>query len=178
MLEENGAVIAGGSVSNNTMIAVGGGNNINYFVGVDNSQLTGAVTVANNYFDPTSAFGPWRPGQSGADVSYSGNVNMTSGQLFSGQVAGTATTSSSSSALTFTYTVAPDRIHARLAATAVNLNGATVTDGAGNAANLSVTGPDPTGPCRSTPRRRQCRRWWLPAPASPAARASSRPAAS
>ena len=36
---------------------------------------------------------------------------------------------------------------------------ATVTDGAGNAANLSLSGTNPAGTCRSTPRRRRCRRW-------------------
>ena len=35
---------------------------------------------------------------------------------------------------------------AALTATAVNLNGATITDGAGNAANLSLTRPDPERP--------------------------------
>ena len=35
---------------------------------------------------------------------------------------------------------------AALAATAVNLNGATITDGAGNAANLSLTGLTQSGP--------------------------------
>ena len=35
---------------------------------------------------------------------------------------------------------------AALAVTAVNLNGATITDGAGNAANLSLTGLTQTGP--------------------------------
>ena len=58
---------------------------------------------------------------------------------------GTATYSggSGSSALTFSYTVAAGQNTPDLAVTAVNLNGATVTDGAGNAANLSgaVTAP-------------------------------------
>jgi hypothetical protein len=80
-------VIAGGEVANNTMIAAGGGHNINYFVGVANANLSGPVAVSNNYFDPTSAFGPWRPGESGPNVTYSGNVNMTTGQLFGGQMA-------------------------------------------------------------------------------------------
>ena len=48
--------------------------------------------------------------------------------------------------LTFTYTVAGGQNTAALAATAVNLNGATIADGAGNAANLSLTGLTQTGP--------------------------------
>ena len=61
---------------------------------------------------------------------------------------GTATyvSGSGTNALTFSYTVAPGRTRAALAATAVNLNGATITDGAGNAANLSLTGLTQTGP--------------------------------
>ena len=53
---------------------------------------------------------------------------------------------SGSNALTFSYTVAAGQNTSGLAATAVNLNSATVTDGAGNAANLSLTGLTQTGP--------------------------------
>ena len=58
----------------------------------------------------------------------------------------TYTSGSGSKALTFSYTVAAGQNTASLAATAVNLNSATVTDGAGNAANLSLTGLTQTGP--------------------------------
>ena len=51
----------------------------------------------------------------------------------------TYTGGSGSNALTFSYTVAAGQNTAILAATAVNLNGATIKDGAGNAANLSLT---------------------------------------
>ena len=50
----------------------------------------------------------------------------------------TYTGGSGTSALTFSYTVAAGQNTADLAVTAVNLNGATVKDGAGNAANLSL----------------------------------------
>ena len=53
---------------------------------------------------------------------------------------------SGTNALTFSYTVAAGQNTADLAATAVNLNSATVTDGAGNAANLSLTGLTQSGP--------------------------------
>ena len=62
---------------------------------------------------------------------------------------GTATyvSGSGSNALTFSYTVgASDSNVASLAATTINLNGATIQDGAGNAANLSLTGLTQTGP--------------------------------
>ena len=61
---------------------------------------------------------------------------------------GTATYSggSGSNALTFSYTVGAGQNTAALAATAVNLNSATVTDGAGNAANLALSGLTQSGP--------------------------------
>ena len=61
---------------------------------------------------------------------------------------GTATyiSGSGTNALTFSYTVAPDRTPPHWPLTAVNLNSATITDGAGNAANLSLTGLTQTGP--------------------------------
>ncbi len=58
----------------------------------------------------------------------------------------TYTGGSGSNALTFSYTVGAGQNTAALAATAVNLNSATVTDGAGNAANLSLTGLTQSGP--------------------------------
>ena len=54
--------------------------------------------------------------------------------------------SSSGNTLTFSYTVAAGQNTAALAATAVTLNGATIKDGAGNAANLSLSGLTQTGP--------------------------------
>ena len=55
---------------------------------------------------------------------------------------GTATyvSGSGTSALTFSYTVQAGQNTPDLQETAVNLNGATITDGAGNAANLSLAG--------------------------------------
>ena len=58
----------------------------------------------------------------------------------------TYTGGSGSNALTFSYTVAAGQNAASLAATAVNLNSATITDGAGNAANLSLSGLTQSGP--------------------------------
>ena len=58
----------------------------------------------------------------------------------------TYTGGSGTSALTFSYTVVNGQNTAALAATAINLNGATLQDGAGNAANLSLTGLTQTGP--------------------------------
>ena len=58
----------------------------------------------------------------------------------------TYTGGSGTNALTFSYTVAAGQNTAALAATAVNLNTATVKDGAGNAANLSADRSDPDRP--------------------------------
>ena len=58
----------------------------------------------------------------------------------------TYTSGSGTSALTFSYTVAAGQNISALAATAVNLNSATIKDGAGNAASLSLTGLTQTGP--------------------------------
>ena len=54
--------------------------------------------------------------------------------------------SGSGNTLTFSYTVAAGQTSAGLAATAINLNGATIADGAGNAANLSLSGVTQSGP--------------------------------
>src|SRR5581483_3787458 len=53
---------------------------------------------------------------------------------------------SGTNALTFSYTVGTGQNTPSLAATAVNLNGATMQDSGGNAANLSLTGLTQTGP--------------------------------
>ena len=58
----------------------------------------------------------------------------------------TYTGGSGTSALTFSYTVGAGQNTAALAATAVNLNGATIADGSGNAASLSLSGLTQTGP--------------------------------
>ena len=65
----------------------------------------------------------------------------------------TYTGGSGTNALTFSYTVAPGRTPSALAATAINLNSATIADGAGNAANLSLSGLTQSGPQIDTTRR-------------------------
>ena len=88
----------------------------------------------------------------------------------------TYTGGSGTGALTFNYTVAAGQNTSDLTVTAVNLNSATVKDAAGNAANLTGAVTNPSGTCRSTPRRRRCRRWRPRAPASRRAAAIWRPA--
>src|SRR5581483_6728260 len=57
----------------------------------------------------------------------------------------TYTGGSGTNALTFSYTVGAGQNAADLAVSAVNLNGATVKDGAGNAANLTGAVTTPSG---------------------------------
>jgi large repetitive protein len=83
-------------------------------------------------------------------VAMSGNVtvNTTGGTpTLSLNDLGTATYQSGSgtSALTFTYTVAAGQNTSDLAVTAFNLNGATITDGAGNAATMTGVVTNPAG---------------------------------
>src|ERR1700730_17802320 len=58
----------------------------------------------------------------------------------------TYTGGSGTNALTFSYTVGAGQNTASLAATAINLNGATMQDSGGHAANLSLSGTTQTGP--------------------------------
>ena len=58
----------------------------------------------------------------------------------------TYTSGSGTDALTFSYTVAAGQSTSALISTAVNLNGATVTDSGGNAGNLSLSGLTQVGP--------------------------------
>ena len=83
-------------------------------------------------------------------LDFSSAVTVAGGtptlKLNDGGVA-TYTSGSGTNALTFNYTVAAGQNTASLAATAVNLpTGVTIADGAGNAANLSLTGLTQTGP--------------------------------
>ena len=70
----------------------------------------------------------------------------------------TYTGGSGTDALTFSYTVAAGQNTSALTATAANLNGATITDSGGNAANLSLSGL-PQVARRSKRCRRPSRRW-------------------
>ena len=86
-------------------------------------------------------------------------VNTTGGSpTLSLNDGGTATyiSGSGTNALTFSYTVLAGQNTPDLVVSAVNLNGATIQDGAGNAANLSISGLSRAAR-RSTPPRRRFR---------------------
>ena len=92
---------------------------------------------------------PARPSRFTLTTTEAVTVNTTGGTptltLNDGSTA-TYSGGSGTTALTFSYTVGAGQNIAALAATAVNLNGGTIKDGAGNAASLSITGLTQTGP--------------------------------
>ena len=88
----------------------------------------------------------------------------------------TYTGGSGSNALTFSYTVAAGQNTADLAVTAVNLNGATVTDAAGNAANLAGALTNPAGTLQIDTTAPTVSSLVASGAASPAATATSTPA--
>ena len=82
-------------------------------------------------------------------LALSGMVTITGGTpTLSLNDGGTATyvSGSGTNTLTFSYTVGAGQSTSSLAATAVNLNSATISDGAGNAASLSLSGLTQHGP--------------------------------
>src|SRR4029077_12549608 len=82
------------------------------------------------------------------DMSKVATVNTAGGTptlMLNDGTTATYTGGSGTNALVFSYTVAAGQNTAALAASAVNLNGATIADGSGNAANLSLTGLTQTG---------------------------------
>lgn len=72
--------IAQGQVSHNTMIG-----SVSYFTSVDLSSLKGTLTVQDNYYDPSKAFGfvypNSGPGDSSALSVFIHNVNMRTGAI-------------------------------------------------------------------------------------------------
>ena len=123
----------------------------------------GTYNIATGSFAPLTAAGPTLSSlvesplsgdlDAGKTVTFTLNlseaVTVASGTptltLNDGGTA-TYTGGTGTSALTFSYTVAAGQNTSSLAATAVNLNSATITDGAGNAANLSLSGLTQNGP--------------------------------
>ena len=118
------------------------------FTGVSIGATTTAPTVLSVMESPAS-------GDLNAGKTATLTLNLSEAVTLAGGTptltlndGGTATYSggSGTNSLTFSYTVAAGQNTADLAATTVNLNSATVKDGAGNAANLSLTGLTQNGP--------------------------------
>ena len=143
------------SISNGATIKDGAGNAAN---------LSGALTTFPDLADRSAdAVGPTPSSivesPSTGDLNAGNTVTLTLNLSEAVTVAGgtptltlndggtaTYTGGSGTNALTFSYTVGAGQNTASLAATAVNLNGATIKDGAGNAANLSLQWPNPDRP--------------------------------
>jgi large repetitive protein len=123
----------------------------------NNDTVTNNITTAPDLTPPTISSLTESPSSgdlnAGKTVTFTLNLNeavtVAGGTptltLNDGGVA-TYAGGSDSNALTFSHTVGAGQNTASLAATAVNLNSATVTDGAGNAADLSLSGLTQTGP--------------------------------
>ena len=131
-----------------------------------NLSLTGLTQTGPQINTTTPKISSITESPSGGDVTTGNSVALTLGMneavtvntsggtptltLNDGETA-TYVSGSGTNALTFNYTVGAADAIAALAATAVNLNGATIADGSGNAANLSVSGLTQTGPQINTP---------------------------
>ena len=157
------------SISNNYIDPTGVGDSVFKYTSSQNTQtdnvnmVTGALvgqnatSVTQPPSDPelisimeSPASGDLNAGKTVTlKLNLNGAVTVTGGTptltLNDGGTA-TYTGGSGSNALTFSYTVGAGQNTAALAATAVNLNSATITDSAGNAANLSLSGLTQSGP--------------------------------
>jgi hypothetical protein len=83
---QNGSSITNTRVENNVIVAKGGARTMSFsiFVGAAPGPNTiDGVVVANNYIDFSGAYGPfYKP--TGSHLTYTGNVDMVSGQLLLG----------------------------------------------------------------------------------------------
>ena len=116
---------------------------------LDNVSVT-PVTPAITAISESSSSGDLNAGETGTlTLELNEAVTVAGGTptlTLNDDSTATYTSGSGTDALTFSYTVGAGQHTADLAATAVNLNGATIEDYAGDAANLSLTGLTQTGP--------------------------------
>ena len=119
-VDNSQAVVSGPTLSSITEVTLSSGDLNTGKTVTLTLNLSEAVTVNTSGGTPTLTL------NDGATATYAG---------------GTGT-----NALTFSYTVAAGQNTTSLAATALSLNGATIQDGSGNVANLSLTGLTQTGP--------------------------------
>ena len=150
---QNTAALAATAVNlNGATITDGAGN-------AANLSLTGLTQTGPQIDTTTPTITSISESPSSGDVSTGSSVTLTLNMNENVSVAGgtptltlndggiaTYTGGTGTNAVTFSYTVAAGQNTAALAATAVNLNGANITDGGGNGANLSLTGLSQVGP--------------------------------
>ena len=123
----------------------------------NNDTVTNNITTAPDLTPPTISSLVELP--AGGDLNAGKTVTLTINLSEAVTVAGgtptltlndggtaTYTGGSGTNALTFSYTIGAGQNTSALTATAIDLNSATVTNGAGNAASLSLTGLTQSGP--------------------------------
>ena len=154
----NGAVITGNTVYGNNTANVQPASVAEIFINQSNNDtVTNNITTAPDLTPPTisSLIESPSSGDLDAGKTVTFTLNFNEAVTVAGRTpaltlndGGTATYTggSDSNALIFSYSIAAGQNIANLAATAVNLNSATVKDGAGNAANLSLSGLTQGGP--------------------------------
>ena len=154
----NGAVITENTVYGNNTANVLPASVAEIFINQSNNDtVTNNITTAPDLTPPTISSLIKSPSSgdldAGKTVTFTLNFNEavtvaggTPALTLNDGGTATYTGGSDSSALTFSYSIAAGQNIANLAATAVNLNSATVKDGAGNAANLSLSGLTQSGP--------------------------------
>jgi hypothetical protein len=154
----NGAVITENTVYGNNTANVLPASVAEIFINQSNNDtVTNNITTAPDLTPPTISSLIESPSSgdldAGKTVTFTLNFNeavtvagRTPALTLNDGGAATYTGGSDSSALIFSYSIAAGQNIANLAATAVNFNSATVKDGAGNAANLSLSGLTQGGP--------------------------------
>ena len=151
--QNTAALAATGLSLNGASIADGAGNAAS--LGLSGLTQTGpqidTVTPVPIAITETPSTGDLKAGKTVTiTVSLSEAVTVSGGTptltLNDGGVATYSATASSPTSLVFNYTVSAGQNTSSLSATKLNLNGATIADGAGNAANLALTGLAQTGP--------------------------------
>jgi hypothetical protein len=103
--QQSGGVINDAVVNNNVVIAplIGGDQTMSYLIAV---AVTSGAVVDDNYIDFTGAYGPFYP-PSGSNLTFSGNVNLTTGAQLASPSGTSSTDVSSVTASPVSGTEAP-----------------------------------------------------------------------
>jgi hypothetical protein len=80
---QGGSTLTNTTVTNNVVISKAGAIEMSYSIAIQQfaGNTINGVTVANNYIDSSGAYGPFYP-PTGSNLSFGGNVNLTSGAVF------------------------------------------------------------------------------------------------
>ena len=99
---QNGSTLTNSTIENNVIVAKGPSVSISYSIAVQQASgnTVNGVVVDSNYIDYTGSYGPFYP-PAGTNLTYSGNVNMSTGSVI-GSPNGTKSTDVSSAPATGT----------------------------------------------------------------------------